>query len=1276
VLELDTDLADVLGAWSGVKPAHLVIDALDAARDPRIAQQLRTSMGQVMADKTRWRVLASVRRFDLKHSPETRDLFAGTAVPGYKHREFGDTSHFDVPALTEHELTLAGQQDISLGAMLKNARRYAATFELLKQPFNLSLACELIRADVPVDKIVPFDTKTVLLDRFWNWRVQNTQPQGAEREAVLSVVVQELMRRLAMRIPDDRATANRATIVNLAEHHVLDPDAFSDGELRFSHHLLHDYAVSRLFFRPLPPEDMVATLAKRPELSVYARQSLLLHFDHLWEVEKSRQIFWSASLIFLRSSLPLVARILTTECVVRNVSQWSDFSPLISRLASGDVAAEAMLRYVVSGYLDLDDTDQQNRVAPAWVALAGHIAEHLPQYHWQVHLLLVKLVPDSARAGKSEAIGLNRAASLLARILSSKATREEKTGPEFLTALRVVCQTAHADPAETEAILHPLLRREFAEQFGDRVYWVIAEEIEPLFEVLPELARDFYVAVYSVEPTAEGWEPLGQSKILPMQVRRSDNYRMAHHRLQEEFAAFFSAAPIMATMAVLRLMPAYRAREHPRASGEADKRKVFRFRGKKCHLAEDLSSIWASDSSIHSDDAVSLLRAARNGWVEVAREKRFELLDQLMDLWAKEAQLAVIWREILEAGKRAPDTLGVLLAPLLGEKAILMSMDTQYQAAAMLEVVFPKLKPEARTKIERALITLPQNKRRDSDNTLRVEDSWRGLFFNQIPPRLLNTKGAKALRRALAKAKALRKNRPPFRSWSSSGGMDWSDYVPSLESVDLKTSAHIDAKAWENKLKGFARTGAQKQTVETIDAFWPDLIGAHAFAVSNKPDGLHPDVAQLIWAQLVGVIENIVKSGVPIKDEARLEFLKTALLRAAGDHQPEPDSEAESSFASMPSWGSPSPRIDAAQALIVWPRETGNIDDAVRGAIRALARDAHPAVRFQIAGSCNALYEADRPFMWELIHDRTAHEKNTGVWSGWLSVMDRIAPGHKDKAAALFLDYLLRFPRGEESGRDPADQAVGGLGSLFIRFGHPVATEFVTDMIKEPIKNAHDLGRLCHQYRATLSMGLVADSTPYQRDLHRRGVEYFSQLVHTARAALEKLIAQDRNGTPPPASEVRAVLELLNSLSMQIFFASGAHDAKRNVDSEDGPPPPIREFWRDTKPIIEELVCLPSAHIAYHLTETLEHLVPADPAEMFRCIVKVVDHTKADGFAREHLAVGVISRIVERYLADHVALFTTQPDLMAGLLRVLDTFAEVGWPEARRLIRNLSQLYR
>jgi len=145
------------------------------------------------------------------------------------------------------------------------------------------------------------------------------------------------------------------------------------------------------------------------------------------------------------------------------------------------------------------------------------------------------------------------------------------------------------------------------------------------------------------------------------------------------------------------------------------------------------------------------------------------------------------------------------------------------------------------------------------------------------------------------------------------------------------------------------------------------------------------------------------------------------------------------------------------------------------------------------------------------------------------------------------------------------------------------------------------------------------------------------------------------------------VLLLLDAVNLQVFFASGAHDAQNARSSNTPAAPPPKDFWKDTAPIIHALVSVESAHIAYHLAETLEYLIPADPEEIFRQLVILVRNANKDGFAQESLAVGVITKIVERYLVDYSDIFTGNEDCRKGLIEVLDAFAAVGWQEARRL---------
>ncbi len=1277
VLHIKNDLVDVLAAWMGASNAYLIVDALDAARDPKLARKLRSAMTDVAAAGTRWRIVASIRRFDLKHSPDTQILFAGEPTPEYADPDFNGIAHFKVPAFSESELKIAEAKHPQIAQLMRKARRDSTTLALLTEPFNLSLACELIRAGVAVDDIVPLTTNVALLDKFWSHRVTAGGAAGALRVAALTKLVEHLVTTLSMGVRNDPCIYDATLVFELAELHILEPGAYDGGSLRFSHHLLHDYAVARLLLRPMDKEELAQQLVSRPELAIYARQSLLLHFDFLWDSDASRDPFWQTATELVIPALPLIARIIATECAVQRVRTPKDFSPLITlRLRGKDSdASDVLLKYIVSEYLDVTAEDHLADSAVAWSQLALDLIRQLPECFWQVHLLLHKLsdVPSLDPASRRL---INQAGRLLAKNRLSLPRPDERFGPAFITAVKTICRTAAEFPSESEKTLRPLLIAETAAKFGDRFFWQLASETKYLVRVSPPLVADLHVAVFGNKSTAEGTEQIG-GRIMPMTISRRDNYNLAEHQLKECFPAFFSTAPIDATRAVIEFLPGFRQANHPSSSGKPDRRQPFTFWGHRCHLIEDLSCIWASDSPHHGDDALVILRHTCDGWAKLAKNPK--VIDPILDLVAKQNQLAIIWWNLLEAGAKVPKTLGLKLAELLEARPILMGMDTHYSAAKLLQAIFPLLSLTRRRRIENAILQLPQEKHGVAAGKRTTEDSIRGRYLACIKPGQLVTTEAKALFAALKKIEGLRPNTKPFVSHSFTGSSDWSDYVPELKKEDLKTATHLNARAWEQKLQRHPWNDGVKLSAGAVDEVWPDLEAAHAFAVTRSPADLNPIVGGLIWARVVEVAEAIVRNGYLPKAPERRDYLKAILLRGAKDPKPQEDLKAEAHFAKSPSWGSPSPRIDAAQGLIVWGRESREMTDEIREALRALARDHHPAVRFQISSACNTLYEVDRPLMWELIHERTRAETNAGVWGGWLITLERIAPGHDDEVSTLIFDYLKRFPRGEEKHRDPADTAIHTLGSLFLRFGHTPSEKYIFGLIDDPVENAFFIRQLCQQYRDALAVGLAIDSPDFQKRVHARALAYYLRVVAVAKATLDRLVPALQTvpaaKREPRIEEVRSVLQTLDAVNMQIYFASGAHDGP-NARAKGIPPPPPDLFWRDLKPVIEALISAESAHIAYHLAETLEYLVPVDPPAIFGQLVLLVRHANKDGFAHESLAVGVITRIVERYLAEHSDLFITDTACRKGLIEILDTFAAVGWQEARRLIRNLSRIYR
>src|SRR5262249_15017682 len=106
---LSQNIVDVLAAWGGRDPGFVVIDALDAARGETAANVIRMLIELIGARAPRWRVVASIRKFDLRYSRQLQELFRGQATSPLRDSEFNRIRHVNVPPLTSEELEQLGQ---------------------------------------------------------------------------------------------------------------------------------------------------------------------------------------------------------------------------------------------------------------------------------------------------------------------------------------------------------------------------------------------------------------------------------------------------------------------------------------------------------------------------------------------------------------------------------------------------------------------------------------------------------------------------------------------------------------------------------------------------------------------------------------------------------------------------------------------------------------------------------------------------------------------------------------------------------------------------------------------------------------------------------------------------------------------------------------------------------------------------------------------------------------------------------------------------------------
>jgi hypothetical protein len=300
-------------------------------------------MTQTLALAARWRVIASVRKYDLRYGQEFQRLFAGAPHTVFFDPIFRNVRHLNIPPLDDDELKQIASQSPQLADLVEAAS--GALRELLRVPFNLSLAASLLEGGITVAELTPVRTQLELLDRYWDARVRREDRLGDAREAVLRLAVEEMVRRRSLRAPRSAVASDPAASTHL--HDILSANVLVEWQpphaakpdqslLAFSHHVLYDYAVERLLLRG-EPADLVSRLESSPDLALAIRPSLVLHFQHVWAQGPDRKAFWALVERIERSNqVPDIAKTIGPTVAKEMFRTLDDLSPVFGPLEASD----------------------------------------------------------------------------------------------------------------------------------------------------------------------------------------------------------------------------------------------------------------------------------------------------------------------------------------------------------------------------------------------------------------------------------------------------------------------------------------------------------------------------------------------------------------------------------------------------------------------------------------------------------------------------------------------------------------------------------------------------------------------------------------------------------------------------------------------------------------------------------------------------------------------------------------------------------------------------
>ncbi|MFE3237549.1 hypothetical protein ACFXKJ_36185 [Kitasatospora indigofera] len=1204
-LGLQHPLLDTLAQWSPGEIGLLVIDALDAARTDEASGLWRSTIANVGRRLPHWRIVVSIRTWDLSHSPQLRTAFPADPA--------------DVNDLDDEEVVQVSGAFPELADLIDSSDDHQR--HLLRNPFNLRLAAELLLDGVPPAGLASVGSRLDLLKRYWQNRVSDGQG-GSARQALLATLCATAVRERRMTVPAQQIlsgdTAAAPVLQSLLSRSVLTsaPSIAAGpgrGPLQFAHHVLFDYAVALVHFEAFSG-GLPECLQEDPDLLLFARPSIDMYLDMAWH--QGPAVFCELALKLAAHWMSPMAATAAAEVIARSTQSTADLEPLLEAASNAAPAAQRLLQ-AASIAVSIRVANQSLPAPGVWAAIAERLSRH-PTTALQALGDLVRTLAPQYQVLAPEH---QRACGLAVRRLMEHLWTQPPV-PGARLVITAVRQTQASDPTATEALLRRAIEPEQLAERGYHDLFALTDDIEQLINQVPGIVEELYVTVLSFKETSSEATPIGSGAVLTMQSTRQQDFDSSKYSLVQDFPNVLRWDITVALSILTRLS----LKDHPDAPTA-----TVRLAGRSVQILLDDSRLWDFPFSPAGRDLLELL----DTFQVHASETDEEGSQAIAEAAASAPHAASVWRRVLLAAATNLD----LRQPLIEEPAAIVAdlvvPDLFGPAATLVRAIRPDLEPAQSAALNDAVQALrPTNT--DGDDV----------------------EGGTAARRYQMFADAVSADRPtPGRPPEQDSWDDWDDTdhdsskpIPpgSGADEDGSTVAARDLTAvlhefTDRHLNGIPEVSEVTSSIPEATELWGML---------NTISGTFRDEAEDHLARAAEIWTRNTQTSAHVLTQAR-----DMLLAFATHRRPEPTA-SNAHFDTLIPQG---PRGEATRGLLQLSRTPDYYTPPVKAAIQALSEDPVGWIRLTIARAASHLASTDPATAWEVLNRLADQDSDEAVLNAAVQTACG-SMGDRQRGMNLLARVMARVtPTTERHSAAAACAATAGL--LWIHHAMPEAGDAVTHMT-EGWPGAEPWLSCLHNVRTS---GALTHDDPAVR---RRALELFTQLARPAMTKIKSLLEQ----TSPAGTEradLKEQLRLVDSIALQIYAATSPNGSENSQPTDDQ----VR-LVDEAAPLLRLLMEAPVAKVTHHLVQVYEHVLDQRPQQGLIAVRDILTATGAQsGYITDSLAASTCVKFAERILADHRGILQTPANLTA-LREICDTFIDAGWPQAHQLVFGIEQAFR
>ena len=985
-LGLSHPLVDVLEQWQPGRAGLVAIDALDAARADASTTLWRTIIEQVHRRLPNWQVVVSIRTWDLQYSRQLRALFPENAV------SVGDLTDEEVAQVTAAFPALQDLIECASGPLQ----------QLLRNPFNLRLAAELLLDGTAATQLGTVDSRLGLLDRYWESRVRQGV-EGIAKEVFLGRVCAAAVQSRRLAVPAQKVlagdTAASGVLRNLLSSSVLIQapaimGRTAAGPVQFAHHVLFDYAVAVTYLTQFP-DGLEEGLRADPDLLLFARPSIDMYLRKVWAQEPGLLCRLSLALMGLSSTgMPATA---VADIVVDECDRVSDLEVLLQPDPGAEQKAKRVLD-AIAIVVSLKLEEGTLRRPGVWVRVAECLSRRPAQVLSVLWGLVTKLASHRAVLVEEDL----RLCALAARRLLDHLWAQPPL-PASRLAITAVIQTAAADPAAAETLLRRAVQSPQLEERGYFDLHVITYRISELADLLPGLVEDLYVATISHTETSTADTQMGSGTVLPLISNRQQDFDTAKYPLVQYFPALLQSNMPCSSAILTRLS----------VVGHGLPQHSVVLCNRNFVIVRDDSRLRDYGPSYTYSDPIAVLDAYQNFASAAAAPQAQELVNAL----AAAPQAGVVWRRTLRAAAVNPALATCLIDEPADCVALLHLPDLFGPACHLIGVLHATAEPSEAARLETAVLSLKPDAS-DSEES-KAQDRYQMLIANLSTERLTNPVLAADTAR---------------EDTVSDVGSHFLGAAEPLEPV-LEDPAEAELRKLITALGEFASTylnnTASPEDTASAEGAATDLEAvlpqAESSAIRAEAEDALARAAE-VWTR---------DTQTP---PSTLAHARALLLQGATSPRPVPSPDNASYRGAIPQ----GPRIHAARGLGQLARRPEQYSPAVAQALLTLAVDPVGAIRHTVARIAPFVGVSDATTAWKILEECAAQEFDDAV----LAVAVDTAFEMNDRQHGLLILATVMGRVTPHSGHDnAASMCASNAGLLWVHLMTPGAAKFITEMI-------------------------------------------------------------------------------------------------------------------------------------------------------------------------------------------------------------------------------------